>query len=77
MSISLTLPTNILLCPISWKYLAFNRITLCMNPIKSIIIHIIKGKVETDFDHFHFKYFFRSIICYNINTTSHRNPSKI
>ena len=45
MSISLALPTYIFLCSITWENLTLNRIALCMNPIESIIIHIIERKV--------------------------------
>ena len=59
MSISLALPTYIFLCSITWENLTLNRIALCMNPIESIIIHIIERKVKPDLNNFYLKYLFR------------------
>lgn len=56
MSISLALPTYIFLCSITWENLTLNRIALCMNPIESIIIHIIERKVKPDLNNFYLKY---------------------
>ena len=59
MSISLALPPYIFLCSITWENLTLNRIALCMNPIESIIIHIIERKVKPDLNNFYLKYLFR------------------